>query len=177
VLLMEASSCVEQVVSTPCVSSGFAELYDAHASAVYRLLLAMLCSAADAQDALSDVFLRIARQDLHRIGNHRAYLLASARNAAIAILRRRNRETPTDPTDECLFITEDMDPDRALLARQVNAALKELPPEQREVMVLKIYEDLTFAEIARITHTRPNTVTSRYRYAVEKLRRILKNEV
>lgn len=172
---MEASSYAEHVVNTHRVSSGLAELYDAHASAVYRLLLAMLCSSTDAQDALSDVFLRFARQDLRRIDNPRAYLLASARNAAIAILRRRHRETPTDPTDECLFVTEDMDPDRALLARQVNAALWELPPEQREVMVLKVYEELTFAEIARITHTRQNTVTSRYRYAVEKLRRLLED--
>jgi len=147
-------------------------LYDEHASAVYRLLLAMLGSADDAQDALSEVFLKAARQDLRRIREPRAYLLASARHQAISMLRRRRRETPV-AFDDLLFDTGGLDPDRAILATRIAAALRELPPEQREVIVLKVYEELTFADIAAITRTPPNTVASRYRYAVEKLRRAL----
>jgi DNA-directed RNA polymerase specialized sigma24 family protein len=50
------------------------------------------------------------------------------------------------------------------------AAVASLPGEQREVIALKIDGGLTFAEIAAVTGTSPNTAASRYRYALEKLR-------
>ena len=148
-------------------------LYDEHAAAVYRLLLAMLGSPEDAQDALSEVFLKTSRIGLRRIRNPRAYLLAAARHHAVSILRRRKRETSVDPSDVRFFDTGGLDPERVILAGRIEAALRELPREQREVIVLKVYEGLTFADIAAITHTRANTVASRYRYAVERLRRAL----
>jgi RNA polymerase sigma-70 factor (ECF subfamily) len=179
---MEAFSCAEQAVEadqpatrSACTSLG--ELYDEHAHAVYRLLLAMLGSAEDAQDALSEVFLKAARQDLRRIREPRAYLLASARHQAISVLRRRKREMAVAPSDSPFFDAGGLNPEQALLASRVEAALRELPQEQREVIVLKVYEELTFAEIAAITRARPNTVASRYRYAIERLRRALKESL
>jgi RNA polymerase sigma-70 factor (ECF subfamily) len=53
--------------------------------------------------------------------------------------------------------------------RAVWIALRSLPPEQAEVVVLKIWEAMTFAEIAQILETSPNTVASRYQYAMTKL--------
>jgi len=50
------------------------------------------------------------------------------------------------------------------------AALAELPPEQRAVAHLKLWEGLTFEEIAAILELSPNTAASRYRYALDKLR-------
>jgi RNA polymerase sigma-70 factor (ECF subfamily) len=55
----------------------------------------------------------------------------------------------------------------------VRQALAALPPEQREVVRLKVYEQLTFAEISRSVRASVNTVASRYRYALEKLRKAL----
>jgi len=150
-------------------------LYDEHAAAVYRLLLAMLGSPEDAQDALSEVFLKTSRLGPKRIRNPRAYLLAAARHHAISMLRQRRREISVNPSDVRFFDTGGLDPERVILAGRIEAALRELPPEQREVVVLKVYEGLTFAEIAAITHTRANTVASRYRYAVERLRRALED--
>lgn len=176
---MEAFSAVEDIVDSgraeadrPCAD--LAELYDQHARAVYRLLLAMLRSPEDAQDALSEVFLKVARRKVRRIRKPRAYLLAGARRQAISMLRRRRRETPTDPADERFFDTHNLKPPQAPLAQRIEAAMRELPAEQREVIVLKVYEGFTFAQIAAITRVRPNTVASRYRYAVEKLRLALK---
>ena len=48
-------------------------------------------------------------------------------------------------------------------------ALRTLPPEQAEVVVLKIWEDMTFAEIGTVLEESPNTVASRYQYAMAKL--------
>jgi len=152
---------------------GLGRLYDEHAAAVYRLLLAMLGSPEDAQDALSEVFLKASRIGLRRIRNPRAYLLAAARHQAISMLRRRRRETSIDASDVRFFDTGDLDPERVILAGRIETALRELPSEQREVIVLKVYEEMTFAEIASITRTRANTVASRYRYAIDRLRRAL----
>jgi len=49
-------------------------------------------------------------------------------------------------------------------------ALRELPADQREVVHLKAFEGMTFQEIADLTNESVNTIASRYRYAVEKLR-------
>lgn len=157
-------------------ASRLARLYDEHAKAAYRLLLAILHSPADAQDALGEVFLKLARRDLDRLRNPRAYLLKAARHQAIALLRRRQRERRVSSAADCFFDTTALDPTEALLAAQAEEALRELPPGQREVVVLRVYEDLTFPEIARLTRCRRNTVASRYRYAMDKLRKKLKED-
>jgi RNA polymerase sigma-70 factor (ECF subfamily) len=53
---------------------------------------------------------------------------------------------------------------------RLEQALRTLPPEQRELVALKIEGDLTFGEIAVVLGISPNTAASRYRYALEKLR-------
>jgi RNA polymerase sigma-70 factor (ECF subfamily) len=59
------------------------------------------------------------------------------------------------------------------LPDELEEALKSLPPEQREVITLKVDGGLTFAQIAEILKVNANTAASRYRYALEKLRRVL----
>jgi RNA polymerase sigma-70 factor (ECF subfamily) len=55
----------------------------------------------------------------------------------------------------------------------IEEALRTLPPEQREVIHLKLFEGMTFQEIAVITEESINTIASRYRYAIDKLRPLL----
>ena len=62
------------------------------------------------------------------------------------------------------FLFESLD-----LAESVRDALQKLPPAQSEVVVLKIWEDMTFLEIGAVLGESPNTAASRYRYALEKL--------
>jgi RNA polymerase sigma-70 factor (ECF subfamily) len=57
--------------------------------------------------------------------------------------------------------------------RSIRLAVEKLPPNQSEVVVLKIWEGMTFLEIAEVLGESPNTVASRYRYALEKLTRLL----
>ena len=54
--------------------------------------------------------------------------------------------------------------------RAIETALAALPPEQREIVHLKVYEDQTFEQIANLLAIPPNTAASRYRYAMDKLR-------
>jgi RNA polymerase sigma-70 factor (ECF subfamily) len=51
--------------------------------------------------------------------------------------------------------------------------LQKLPPAQSEVVVLKIWEGMTFAEIGEVLGESPNTAASRYRYALQKLTHFL----
>lgn len=160
-----------------------AQLYDAHGPGLFRLLVAMLGSRADAEDALQETFVKLAARGsreallpflgaLGRVRDWRAYLLASARNEALSVLRRRGRESQMD-TDEAW---EQLPDERAqaasgsLEAHDWPRLLRRLPLEQREVVVLKVWEQMTFAQIALVVGVSPNTAMSRYRYAIARLR-------
>lgn len=174
---MGTSSYVEKVLkdrsSAGTKGEILAALYDNHSAAVFRLLAAMLGNRCEAEDALAEVFLDVGKRSPGDIRHMRAYLLKSARNKALQIMRKKRREIAFDPGHLVFFEGEGMDEERLLLAHRVEAALGELPGDQREVVVLKIYEELSFGEIAEITHCSINTASSRYRYALEKLRRSL----
>jgi RNA polymerase sigma-70 factor, ECF subfamily len=148
------------------------ELYDAYSGAIYRQALAILGSAADAEDVLQDVFLQLVRRRGDPIRDLKAYLLTAARHHACSSLRRRRRHAP-DGAPEALMPPPacSLQPPEDLAV--VREALRTLPAEQRQVVILRIYEELTFAEIGRAVRASVNTVASRYRYALKKLRQAL----
>ncbi|MCL5103054.1 MAG: RNA polymerase sigma factor [Armatimonadetes bacterium] len=150
------------------------ELYDIYARSLFRYALALTCSADDAEDAVQEVFVRVAREwkQFARVANPRAYLFIAARNAAYGILRSRHRREALHEAARAEFIIEpscESGPDAAALCE----AMADLPVEQREVLVLKVYDDMTFKEIAETVGVSINTITSRYRYAIDKLRTAL----
>jgi RNA polymerase sigma-70 factor (ECF subfamily) len=148
-------------------------LYDAHAEALFRFLLMLTGSDADARDLVQEVFVRIARnpKSLARAAHVRAFLLRSARNAAYDLFRRRG--TRQDREGEWQEAAGLFTPEQDLSGEQVEAiekALLELPPEQRAVVYLKVWCGLTFEAVAELLEISPNTAASRYRYAADKLR-------
>jgi RNA polymerase sigma-70 factor, ECF subfamily len=148
------------------------ELYDAYATALYRHALAIVGCASDAEDVLQEVFLKLVRRRGGPIQELRAYLFTAARHEAFSVLRRRQREARTTHLDtDALPAAGCLHASAARTA--VRDALQALPSEQREVVVLKIYEQLTFEEIGRAVRASANTVASRYRYAIKKLRQAL----
>ena len=139
-------------------------LYDRYADSLHRVLLAILGSTTDAEDALQELFVKIACGRMARVRDLRAYLFTAARHEAYNMLRRRRRERPLEASDLNAEVT--VTPPGS----DIQVLLQQLPTEQREVIALKVYEGLTFAEIATIVKASPNTVASRYRYGIEKLR-------
>lgn len=95
-----------------------------------------------------------------------AYLFRATRNASLNLRRDRQRETDLQVA-ESWFIHPNGSHDEVLTLQK---ALKELPEEQRETVFLKVWSGMTLQEIAEVTETPLNTVASRYRYALEKLR-------
>lgn len=141
-----------------------------------------------AEDVFQDVFFEVIRaRDVFRTDSKFSYwLYRIARNRAVDRLRRNgfremdsldvsvDREDCDGETRLNRVPGSNPNPEEETLSHELATALTEclasLPPEQREVFWLKEQSGLTFAEIAEMTGTSPNTVKSRLRYALEKIR-------
>jgi len=154
-----------------------AAAYDAHADGLYRYALMLLADPGAAEDAVQQAFVGLA-QILRRggdIASCESYLRAAVRHECWRAVRRRRRR---------LANVEGLSGSRLLEAAgggsvddderaRLEAALRSLPAEQREVVHLKVYEAWTFQQIAEFLGMSINSVASRYRYALAKLRRQL----
>lgn len=131
---------------------------------------------ADAEDVVQEAFVRYWRHQRHLPGEPMALMVTSIRRAAIDLARREDRRTAREeraaeaPEGAPLFETS-LDGQERHAA--IEEALRRLPAEQREVLVLKIWGELTFEQIARELSISTNTAASRHRYALGALRRQL----
>jgi len=142
-------------------------LYDAHGAALYRYALMLLGDHAAAEDAVQQVFTALFRQ-AGQIENELHYLRRSVRNECYSTLRQLRRTPACDrPLLEPIASEAVGAEERIALER----GILDLPPDQREVIHLHIFEGMTFQEVAVATVESPNTVASRYRYAIAKLRK------
>ncbi|MCX8108234.1 MAG: sigma-70 family RNA polymerase sigma factor [Verrucomicrobiae bacterium] len=151
------------------------KLYDAHANALYAYLLNLTRNEADTRDIIQDIFCRLARQRglLSRPREERAFLLRMAYNAFVDLTRRTNSRGRVEQRfaqERVSLFEEGNTSDEATLRKELQAALAELPPEQRSVVHLRLWEGLTFEEVADLMQISPNTAASRYRYGIDKLR-------
>jgi RNA polymerase sigma-70 factor (ECF subfamily) len=154
-------------------------LWNRYARDLLAFLQAVLCSRHDAEDVLQTVFVRIVRQR-RRLAEARcldAYVYRIARNEAARFFRRRGRKRKEETGAEPWLETAEAGDASDELAEQLQAALARLPAAQREVVILKIYRDKTFQEIAALLALSQNTAASRYRYALEKLRVLLRDDL
>jgi len=153
------------------------ELYDTYSRPLFRYALALTCSPDDAEDAVQVVFVRVSREwkRLVRVENVKAYLFSAVRNAAFNILRgKRRRDTLHESIcSEYQANQQAGDGELRVDGRALREALDELPVDQREVLVLKVFDQMTFKEIADTVGASLNTVASRYRYGIDKLRQAL----
>ena len=134
-------------------------------------------SQADAEDVVQDAFVRFWRHQRQLPGEPMALLVTSVRRAAFDLARRETRRGAREEfagggieDNAPIFQTSLEGDDRR---EAIEAALRQLPPEQREVLVLKIWGELTFEQIAAELDLPPNTAASRYRYALAALRKEL----
>ncbi len=150
-------------------------LYDEHAQALFAFLLNFTRDENDTRDVLQEVFAKLARQPaaLGTARDERSFLLRLAHNAAIDLMRRRgtrDKHHERFGSEQLAAFAPTDDPDEAAFRAELAAALGELPPEQRAVVHLKLWSDLTFEQIAVALDIPLNTAASRYRYGLDKLR-------
>jgi RNA polymerase sigma-70 factor, ECF subfamily len=154
-------------------------LYDDHAPALFAFLLNLTRNEADTRDLLQEVFVKLARQPtiLEHVREERAFLLRLVHNAAVDLIRRRDtRQKNYDrlSSESAPVFARTNDPDEQVFRQALSEALEELPPEQRAVVHLKLWEGLTFEVIAEVLEIPANTAASRYRYGLDKLRERLR---
>jgi len=156
-----------------------ARLYNDHAPALFAFLLNVTRNEAETRDVMQEVFARLASRPERFAGvrDERGFLLRLSHNLAIDQCRRRLahesavERASLEPAE--LFATTP-NPDTRAFQQAVASAMGELPEDQRAVVHLKIWEDLTFAEIAETLGIPANTAASRYRYALDKLEALLR---
>lgn len=169
--------CVGRLTQQP--ERALTEMFDLAAQRLVRFAMTITGNQPDAEDALQGAFSRIAFRPrlLAKADAPWPYLLRSVRNEALRIIQKRKRTGPelgehgsSEESVESKIVQEET-------ADSVRRILKTLPKSQYEVVILKHWEELTFAEIAATLGLSQNTVASRYRYAMEKLQRSLESLV
>jgi len=147
-----------------------AAVYAESGPRLYRYALMILADRQDAEDVLQQVFAAVlSKPALPRIDDEGAYFRTAVRNAAYSLLR--TRRTARDAAEQILEpVVPGCSPAEQVALEQ---ALRALPPEQREVVHLHVYEGMTFQEVANATTASINTVAARYRYALDKMRKLI----
>jgi RNA polymerase sigma-70 factor, ECF subfamily len=158
----------------PAHRDRIASLYDEHGPRIYHYLLALLGNRAEAEDVLQAVFVELVRRPgcLEGVQSPRTYLLTVARHCAGRARKHAERRRQMENEAGKVRLLEagpqsQADPEETLRLEQ---AILGLPAEQREVLLLKAFEELTFREIGDVLGVSENTAASRYRYALDKLR-------
>jgi len=161
--------------------AAFLELYDRYRQPIFRFAYRLLGSVEIAEDVTHDCFLSLIRKpDNFRPerASLKTYLYAAARNLALKHFRNQGRETGMDEVAEEPQESPRRGPLRRLLdeelATQVRDAVLNLPPMQREALVLFEYEGLSLSEVAEIAGTDVGAIKARLYRAREGLRRFLK---
>ena len=154
----------------------FETLYHRHNDALYRYLLRLCHHRDTAEDIFQDVWGKIikSRQNYRPTAKFSTFLYRVAHNCFIDHIRRNKRHSHTvdvepdnqpDPGDQPEALAE-----RSMARRRLDAALRELPEEQRDVFLLHEEAGLNLDQIASVTGANRETAKSRLRYAVKKLR-------
>ena len=145
-------------------------LYDTYGAALYRYAAMLLADPAAAEDAVQQVFAAILRRP-PEMEQEAHYLRRAVRNECYSHLRRRQTDVAHVAARSLIEPTADgvAEDDRLALER----AIRDLSPEQREVVHLHVFEGMTFQEIANATDVSINTISARYRYALARLRQLL----
>lgn len=156
----------------------FEALYGRHRQRLYRYLLRQLRDTSLADECFQDTWQRViaARAGWRPDASFATWLYRIAHNRLADHWRARQYRppAPADADERAARIPDPDTPERTLSEfeqrRQLQLALDALPPEQREVVLLRLEQELTLEEIGAITGVGRETVKSRLRYAMDKLR-------
>jgi RNA polymerase sigma-70 factor, ECF subfamily len=161
----------------PSDSDPWTSWLERHGAALVLFARQWVVSRPDAEDVVQEAFVRFWRSR-QRVADPTAYLYTCVRRCALDWQRGRRRrsrreEANARPEAETLFAGPLEEQERRTA---IEAALHTLPESQREVLVMRIWGGLTFPQIAAALETSTETVSSRYRYALARLREQLAEE-
>ena len=164
-------------------------IYEKYRDPLLKVAAALLNDRSDIEDALHDVFVDFAQMTgrFRLKGSLKGYLSICVANRARDMNRARQRRSARAknvspaPDETASGLADSNGPEHAVISRELtaklDAAMAELPDEQREIIVLHLQGKLPFREIARLREISINTAMSRHRYGLDKLRSILNGEL
>lgn len=165
--------------------TAFDTLVRRHQKGVWRVVRRYIKRDADAADVTQQVFVRAfkAFAAFRGAASVRSWLYRIAINCSLTWIRDHRRETPTEIGDDSLNVSQDDSlialpdaPGRIASDRQgiaLRAAIEQLPRKQKMVLELRVFDDLSFKEVAELAGCSENTAKVSFHYAVKKLREIL----
>jgi len=145
-------------------------LYEQHGRVLLAYAFTLLPDRGASEDVLHQVFVKLLQGRVSIAGPPLHYLLRAVRNAALNYRRDHSREVELPANGHWL----ESPPGMGELGLALESALKDLPQEQREVIVLRVWGQMTFEEAAAALEIPGSTAASRYRYGLAKLRERLK---
>ncbi len=167
----------------------FQQLVNRHKDRIYGFILGMVYDAELTNDLFQDTFVKVLDVMHRRRGGYTpqgrflGWVLMIARNVVYDHMRSRKKwkDPASDDEDYWENLLDDAKlPDEQLHEKERSQWLDEciasLPPKQREVVLLRQGDELTFREIAEITEVSINTVLGRMRYALVHLRKMIDQE-
>ena len=163
-------------------SDALSRIYEKYKNNLLKITSGLLNNTAAAEDIVHDCFVSLAQspERLRVNGNLKSYLATSAANRARNWNSAKQRRETAGLNDADPAVSKSKRPEQWIIAgeqlRQLNDALALIPYEQREVVILHLQAEMKFRAIAKSQNVSINTVQSRYRYGLDKLRSILDTE-
>ncbi|HUT28712.1 MAG TPA: RNA polymerase sigma factor [Sedimentisphaerales bacterium] len=158
-------------------------IYEKYKNDLVTLAAALLHNVGAAEDAVHDVFVSFldSAGDFRLTGNLKGYLATCVANNARNRIKVEQRHQNIGLDEAGPIESDSNGPDCAAIfgeeLRRLEWALRQLPYEQREVLLLRLHSGLKFKAIAESQGVSVNTVQGRYRYGLDKLRSLLNSEV
>lgn len=149
------------------------DLFESYNKDIYRYAYSITLNEDEAKDTVSEVFSKLINKDLNQVENYKAYLLTTARNVVYKKYAKESKLTNLDETQEFEDIDTKSSEATAIdsyLIDVIKIQLNKLDPSSREVILLKVWEDYKFSEIAEIINQKESTVKLRYYRGLEKLK-------
>jgi len=164
-------------------AAALTRVYQKYRNDLLRIALGLSNQASEVEDIVHDVFLSLAKspEKLKLRGNLKAYLATCVANR-VRNSNRVGQRHEMVALDETEAVARDPHgPDRWIIQNEqlqrLNSALAQLPYAQREAVILHVQGGLKFRAIAKSQGVSINTIQSRYRYGLDKLRSLLDSEV
>lgn len=166
----------------------FEELLNRHQQKIYTSIYLFVKDQSLAEDIFQEVFIKIIdtlrKGKYNHEGKFSQWAMRISYNLCVDYFRRNKRRPQVQPTEEfdifdVLKVTEDNAEQRIIRSQthdKVRRLVDLLPPEQREVVILRHYADMSFKEIASLTRVSINTALGRMRYALINIRKMIEEQ-
>ncbi|ETN96321.1 RNA polymerase, sigma subunit, ECF family [Zhouia amylolytica] len=165
-------------------------LINRHSQRIYSFIFSKVCDRDITEDIFQETFIKVIRTlrkgKYNEEGKFVPWVMRIAQNLVIDHFRKNGRMPKFEGTDDFNIFSvlgdSSLNAERQIIKDQVEqdvrALIEELPDDQRQVLIMRMYKDMSFKEIAETTGVSINTALGRMRYAIINMRKIIeKNKI